>query len=392
MRKPENARRGAGPAGAAFAVLAVATFAGVPAAANDPAATDQQRIAVLESRLAALEERPAGQFNLRRSGATLTFDGFVKGDLIHDRNHQLGDLSFGIVGINDGDTERSGTNLHARQSRFGFTVNTPTPLGDLTARVEGDFFGTSNAFRLRHAYGELNGFLVGQTWNLFMPIQSYPSTVDFMGPAGAPFARVNQFRYTHAFDNLTLAGSIERDPGGNRRPVLTGAVSYGFDSAFVRLAALRREVDHPGGRTTGWGVNLSGNAQLWPGGSVSATYTEGDAIASVMVFGAGPAGADIMGAAQNYAAVRTRGLAIGFRQEITDQIGVGLVYGERRNSDNPNAANTDTRRLRTVHATVTYQPVDNVTAGLEAIFSRRAQYDGGSVRNTRLQFATTFSF
>ena len=384
MRNPQTGRS----AGMMLVALAGTGLLAAPAAANDP-----DRIAQLEDRIAQLEARPSGGLNLP-GNTTLTFYGYAKGDLAFDFDHQLGDTAFGIVGINAGDPERSGSTLHARQSRLGFTTVTQTGLGEVRTLVEGDFFGTGNAFRLRHAYGEFNGFLVGQTWNLFMPIESYPGTLDFQGPAGLPFARVNQLRYTYdGVEDFTIAASVERDPAGYRNPIFTGAVSYDFDTAFVKLAALHRQVDQPGGGTTsGWGVNLSGNAQLWQGGGINASYTEGEGIGSIMVFGGGAAGADIMGAAQGYQAVRTRGIALGVTQDITDTIGVGLVFGERSNRANPNAAPTDTEKLRTVHATLTWKPVEKVTTGVELIYSDRRQYDGAKVDNTRLQFSTQFSF
>ena len=69
-------------------------------------------------------------------------------------------------------------------------------------RVEGDFNSpsafnysteaTTNGtnFRIRHAYGEYAGFLVGQTWANFMDLGSLPDTVDF-NPHGA-FALTRQ--------------------------------------------------------------------------------------------------------------------------------------------------------------------------------------------------------
>ena len=389
-RKRISASLGAG------AILAA--IAAPPAIARDIASTD--RIAQLEARVVELENRRATTGLRMSENTTLTFYGFAKGDFIYDRNHQLGDLTFGILGIDTDTPERSGTTLHARQSRLGFITRTQTGMGELTARVEGDFFGSGNAFRLRHAYGELNGFLVGQTWNLFMPIESYPSTLDFQGPAGMPFARIAQFRYTHELSaDTTLAVSLERDPAGFRTPILTGAASHSFGDAFVKVAALGRRIDHAAGTTNGWGVNLSGNAGLWEGGRIMGAYTEGRGIGSIMVFG-NDAGlgvpnrtaTDHSDVAGGFRAVRTRGLAVGVTHDLTEQFTAGLVLGQRRNGSNPGASAFDTERLSSVHATLTYRPVENLMTGVEVIYNQRRQYDGGRVDNTRLQVSTQFSF
>jgi hypothetical protein len=376
----------------------LAAVAALPAAAQD--ITNLDRIAQLEARVVELENRRAAG-GLRMSPNTkLTFYGYAKADFIYDRNHRLGDLTFGILGIDTNTPERSGSTVHARQSRLGFITRTETGLGELTTRVEGDFFGSGNAFRLRHAYGELNGFLVGQSWNLFMPIESYPTTLDFMGPAGMPFARVAQFRYTHEISaDTTLAVSLERDPAGYRTPILTGAASHNFGGSFVKIAALGRRIDHVGGTTNAWGINVSGNAPLWQGGRIQGAYTEGRGIGSIMVFG-NDAGlgdpnrtaTDHTGAAGGFRAARARGLALGITHDVTDQFTAGLVLGQRRNGSNPSASAFDTERLSSVHATLTYRPIENVMTGVEVIYNQRRQYDGGQVDNTRLQVSTQFSF
>ena len=391
MREP-NVRHGKRRSASLGAAAILTAIAASPAIAQGVTSTD--RIAQLEARIVELENRQAaGGLRMSRN-TTLTFYGFAKGDFIYDNRHQLGDLTFGILDIDTDTPRRSGSNFHARQSRLGFITRTQTGMGEFTTRVEGDFFGSGNAFRLRHAYGELNGFLVGQTWNLFMPIESYPSTLDFMGPAGLPFARIAQVRYTHQVsDDTTVAVSLERDPGGNRTPILTGALSHSFGDAFVKVAALTRRVDRPtGGSTSGWGFNFSGNAALWEGGRIQGSYTEGRGIGSIMVFGGGRAGADIMGAANGFRAVRVRGFGLGVTQDLTDQFTAGLVLGQRRNSSNPNADPFDSERISSIHATLTYRPVENVMTGVEAIYNQRRQYDGGRVNNTRLQVSTQFSF
>lgn len=67
------------------------------------------------------------------------------------------------------------------------------------------------------AYGELGAVLAGQYWTLFMPLESYPGTVDFQGPAGIPFMRQAQLRFTADLgDGLTLAGSLENSDFNGR--------------------------------------------------------------------------------------------------------------------------------------------------------------------------------
>jgi hypothetical protein len=83
------------------------------------------------------------------------------------------------------------------QTRFGFEV-TRKLVNDKSVfiRLEMDFNGgTTGNFRIRHAYGQLNRFLIGQTWSLFSNVTALPSTVNSDGPTGSVILRTPQIRY-----------------------------------------------------------------------------------------------------------------------------------------------------------------------------------------------------
>src|SRR5699024_2350252 len=111
--------------------------------------------------------------------------GFAKLDLIQDLDDDLGNaVNPGAIRA-DGQAGPGGhSTLHAYQSRFGIPTTTPTASGDLKTRIEGDFFGSGGGeFRLRHAYGEWNGLLAGQTKTNFGSDRfiGFTPTVDFNG-------------------------------------------------------------------------------------------------------------------------------------------------------------------------------------------------------------------
>ena len=81
------------------------------------------------------------------------------------------------------------------QTRLGFEVTRKTDPGNLFVRLETDFAGI-NDFRIRHAYGQFQGWLIGLTWSLFTQIRVLPTTVDFSGPTSAVLSRTPQIRYT----------------------------------------------------------------------------------------------------------------------------------------------------------------------------------------------------
>ncbi len=352
-------------------VATLACCAALPAAAQD-----SERIASLEARVAELQERPRLSFGV--AGVNLTIYGYVKADLIYDFDSDLGNTFFGIDSLVPGGETGSNFRGHAFQSRLGVRAN----LDDATAVLEGDFFGGGGGtFRLRQAYVDVGSFRFGQNWTNFMPIESYPSTLDFQGPAGIPFARVVQARYTHKGANgLGFSASVEQSAGDSSDPSVTGAVFYETDRFFAKLAALGTRIRDPAGDVDGWGLNLSGNARLWEGGLLNASFTTGEAISSYMVFG----GNDTFGGQ----AVEATGVTIGVSHEV-DKWTFGAVYGLRENDI---GAATDTKQIQTVHLTANYQLRENTTAGIEFITGERDLFDGSSVSANRVQAAVQFNF
>ena len=81
------------------------------------------------------------------------------------------------------------------QTRLGFEVHRKLKNKNVFIRLETDFNGQDNAFRIRHAYGEIGHFLVGQTWSLFSNVSSLPAMVDSNGPTGSVTLRTAQVRY-----------------------------------------------------------------------------------------------------------------------------------------------------------------------------------------------------
>ena len=376
----------------------------------------RQQVASLEARIDALEDN--GQFRIQE-GTVIEFGGYVKADFILDLDEALGDVfvpeSISIGEADDTDRFRA----HARQTRLFFKSETQTGAGPLKTHVEFDFFGTggneifSNSVspRLRHAYGSWNGWTVGQTWTNFMPIESYPTTVDFNGPAGIPFVRQAQIRYTMPVgENFTLSASLEnsefsgRDASGSISESTTSGIRAGLDGlpdftlagswksdrAFVKLAGVVRELNSPvsNDSETGWGVNLSGNAEIWQGGLVQASLSYGDGIGRYILNGAGQ-DAFIDGAG-NVNTITSMGATLGLSHEITPTLTGGLAYGYYSVDDR--FAGTDTEELQTVHASLFWKPADRLTIGAEAIWGERTLFNGSSDDAVRLQTSFQVNF
>jgi hypothetical protein len=181
-----------------------------------------------------------------------------------------------------------------RQTRFGVKSGTQTGLGELFTQFEFEMFGTGSdagqtTIRLRHAYGELGQFGVGQYWSPFMDIDVFPNTVEYWGPNGMAFFRNVQFRYMPIKGDTRLTIALER-PGASADggvyseilqqqnisgqfpvPDLSAEYRSAHDWGYVELAGIVRYmkwVDQGedefdlSGDAIGWGLNLSSNLKL----------------------------------------------------------------------------------------------------------------------------------
>ncbi|SER55236.1 Porin subfamily protein [Tranquillimonas rosea] len=365
-------------AGGALAVL-------LPAVGAAQTADPQARIAALEQRVAELEsqQQSSGPTLDMPGGMSVEIYGYAKADLFFDQDYDLGNtiFSLGSVGLPNGPEEGDFQNAIAYESRLGVNTTLPTEMGDIKTTIEGDFYGGGGGeFRLRLAYGEFMGLQAGKNWTNWMPLDSYPLTLDFQGPAGIPFAREAQVRYTfNPTDALEASFSLEDDPNDESdRFAVTAAGQYSFnDSNSVRLGAVSRSIDDE----DGYGVVLSGVAGLWQGGTFVGNYIHGEGIGSYMVFPTD----DVY----DGNAVETDAVSLQVRQEVTDKITLSAAYGYREIGD---GAVNDTEEIETIHLTATYTPVEQVTMGVEYITGERTEFDGDSYDADRVQASVQYDF
>jgi len=412
--------------------LLLAIHAGPALAESD--ADLKQQVRDLTERLDEIENR--GHVNLP-AGTTLTFGGYTKLDLIYDLDQGQGDTTF-VPGLEIDADDGGGFDAHVRQTRLNFKTETQTEKGPLVTFFEMDFFGTrgdevqtnSHRPRLRHAYGQWNGWTAGQTWTTFMPLSAYPATVDFQGPSGIPFIRQAQLRYTHqAGKGLNISVAIENgefsgrgqvqqfdemgnptgfetrsigetangpfaDPNSDfdQSPDLVIAAKWEQDGSHLRGAAVLRDLEAPsqlgGDSETGWGFNVAGGTPLWAGGQIVGSFTYGDGIGRYIIDGAGQDG--FIDASGELNTIEAYGATAQVTHDFTDKLKGGLSYGYYSAEDT--FAPTDSEEHQTAHATIFYTPVDRLTLGAEVSWVERELASGASEDATRLQTSVQFSF
>jgi hypothetical protein len=374
-----------------------------------------------------------GSFKLPGTDSSIRIGGYVKADFIYDVQADTGD-SFVASSIPESgtDDEKGSFRAHARQTRLNLTTWTPTDIGEIKTYIEGDFFGSggnevfsnSTSFRLRHAYGQLrlenSDFLFGQTWTLFMPLDSYPETIDFFGPAGVPFVRQGQARFTYeASDNVKVAFSVEnseltaRDRAGNDIGSERGDINFGIDTLpdfiaagefrsgkwYAKLSGVGRLLDVDG-RDTATGVEGDDTAFAWGlfAGAIIPTFGD-DSFQLNATYGNGVGRYIVNGfqkdaflkAADDLDPITSWGVVVSYTHHWSKTWRTNVMWGHYEVEDTFNAA--DTEDLNTAHLNLIWSPVERVNLGLEYIYGRHGRDDADRDNEAnRIQFGAQFMF
>jgi hypothetical protein len=179
------------------------------------------------------------------------------------------------VGVPPVSGEDKRTNISARASRLNTEFRTPIGEQEVRAFFEGDFAGTVgsvNAFRLRHAYAQFLGFIVGQTWSTFSDPQADVEDLDFEGISSENVIRQPLIRYWWNADKRTRVAFAAETPsvsltggtGVNLMPdLIARAVRAHGNEGHVQLAGVLRQIrgEAIAGDVRsdwGWGLTASG--------------------------------------------------------------------------------------------------------------------------------------
>jgi hypothetical protein len=317
-----------------------------------------------------------------------------------------------------------------RQTRFGVKSYNKTALGELKTIFEFELFGTGvdagqTTFRLRHAYGELGKFGVGQYWSPFMDIDVFPNTLEYWGPAGMAFFRNIQFRYMPIQGDTRLTFALER-PGASadqgeyaervelnnvkprfRMPDFSAEYRYGKKWGYVEIAGILRKIEWEDQNNNpaydlsdskiGWGLNLSTNLNLGKTTIFRGQLLYGEGIENYM----NDAPADI-GVKDNPGhpekpllgvALPVLGIVAFVDHNWNDKFSSSLGYSSV-NIDNTEATNEDAFKAgQYAIVNLLYTPVPKVMAGVELQYGRRENFtDGFTSSATRIQFSFKYNF
>ncbi len=372
-----------------------------------------------------------GTFKLPGSDTSIGIYGYARLDAYVDlKGRQSGDWAADIGsqplnGASNQDLRKGKTNLTARQSRFGIKTHTPTEMGILRTKIEGDFVQTRSGgfteaddntalvssgyqLRLRHAYGEIDGdwgkLLGGQTWSTFMDLDAIPETVDFNGHGSAAFMRQAQVRYTAklgkagdlalAFENPYSEASGSRAQTGaniDKRPDFIAAWNKTFERGHIGAQFLNSEYRIQGVNNNskqGYGFGIGGNFKVTDADNLTLQVTAGKGIGRyIPTTSYHVAALDGAGKIQLY---RSTSWVLGWARTWSETVRTNLAYGSTRIHNNYDRGSycdadgdaatpdvlcsIDSRRMNEGFANVIWGIAKNTELGLEYSWGNRKTY------------------
>jgi hypothetical protein len=351
-------------------------------------------------------EVPPGWWEIPKTTVRMKIGGYVKFDLIHDFNPIGSPDYFDVSTIPTDGSKGETTHMHAKETRVFLDFRSPSKVGELRAYVEGDFYGTSGAFRLRHAFVEINNgkWLAGQWWSNFMDETIIPPTLDFEKPAAYAFARHALFRWKQALSSdsyLAIAveepntrGQNPSEPGKFESPLPDFTARYRMTKKWghVQLSAFVAQLHYrfsAGGsdKVSLFGGNLSGQLN----------FLKKDKLIYQVVYGPGigrfrgglSAGLDANG---DLEAITDIGATAGIQHFWNNNFSSLFVYNQGSNETTEGQPSTDISRMNYMAVNLIWHFVDNAFVGVEYLRGTREDINDEDGTANRVQFSVKYSF
>lgn len=368
----------------------------------------------------------AGAFELNAENVKAELYGYARMNAVYDIDEDIGSSTqsgnFGAVNTGAaGDNEVTGFfDADAVQSRIGVRT---TISEDLKIVVEGDFRGNGGGdLRLRHAYGEYNGVLLGQTWSNYSSFVGNTSVLDFdalAGNAGLQ-GRVTQARYTMGAMSFSVEDSntsvLGTQSGAKKEslPTLTARFESAAGPLSYSAAALVHQISVDDGTSSddaiGYAVFGAAKFAITPGISIqgAVNYSNGAnyyLYRSGENFGSPDAYIDGSGSLET---ISGYGGTIGMGFDVgtgSINVGYGIVTNDWDDTEDdlglaaPVDGSTTPGLVGDLHETnsnvmLNYQfsPIKNVMMGVEYGYFMVDEVDGDDGDANRILFAGQYNF
>ena len=382
---------------------------------EDHLATKEKTKILSESEL--VSDEFLGSWPMFGTDMRMKIGGYIKGDVIYDFDGTLDKHQFLMSTIPVEGTADYGndgyTSITAKETRINLDVRRIKPGSPaLRAFVEGDFWSDGNQFRLRHAYLNVGGFLIGQTWTTISFLESVPYMIDFAAGDALFGGRTTQVRYTHSMsDKWKVAIGLEELsflgignpfglPGEAKRelPLVALRSDYRWDDGVLFLGASINQLHWDGKESDQsddalqYNFVVAGRQEIGSDNYISWNVSYGEGSGENILAFAGTNANAVLNADGKLETIPAFSVMVGGGHEWNSEWASNLSYAYGW-LDTPDARDPlALKRAGIGHVNLIWHPVKQFSTGIEYMWgTKRAQNDAlGSAE--RLQFMGRFDF
>lgn len=375
----------------------------------------QQNQAVQIEQVKAAPQPSAPKALSTKSDTEVKLYGFVRGDANYIIEGSAGDFS--DVAKTNGQT-RDKLVATAKTTRLGLDFKTSVNGAEVGGKLESDFAGTNDSFRIRQAYLTYENWLIGQTQSNFLSNHA-PFMIDFSTNVGGGTTRLPMVRYGFDLTPATQlflaaekpnssAAQTELNAQGQRVsvehikssvPTLTAKLAHNFDdkkgNASARALVEVYKDEDINKRKAGWGLAAGTTYQVIDPlkATLDVSYTKG---VNGILYGtnANAAFVDDEGnrnIEQNEIWAVQTGLTYSILSNLKTSLGYGALFADK-DSDYADLNPTANKEVQQAWLNLVYSPVKPLEFGVEYVNGERKTFNNEKFKDNRIGLMSKYSF
>ena len=351
-----------------------------------------------------------------KSDTEVKLYGFVRGDANYIIEGSAGDFS--DVAKTNGQTNDKFV-ATAKTTRIGLDFKTNVEGAEIGGKLESDFAGTNDSFRVRQAYLTYKNWLIGQTQSTFLSNHA-PFMIDFSTNVGGGTTRLPMIRY--GFDlspatQLFLAAEKPNSSAGHNElnakgetvsveynkssaPTLTAKLVHNFDdkkgNASARALVEVTKDESVNDRKAGWGLAAGTTYQVLEPlkATIDVSYTQG---VNGILYGTNANAAFVHDAdnrtiEQNELWAVQTGLTYSILPNFKTSVGYGALFADK-DSDYADLINaTANKKVQQAWLNLVYSPVKPLEFGVEYVNGERKDFNNDKFKDNRIGLMSKYSF
>ncbi|PJI30092.1 DcaP family trimeric outer membrane transporter [Acinetobacter pseudolwoffii] len=337
-----------------------------------------------------------------KSDTEVKLYGFVRGDANYIIEGSSGDFS--DVAKTNGQTNDKFV-ATAKTTRIGLDFKTNVEGAEIGGKLESDFAGTNDSFRVRQAYLTYKNWLIGQTQSTFLSNHA-PFMIDFSTNVGGGTTRLPMIRY--GFDlspatQLFLAAEKPNSTAADIKssvPTLTAKLAHNFDdkkgNASARALVEVTKDENINKRKAGWGLAAGTTYQVLEPlkATLDVSYTKG---VNGILYGTNADSAfvddeDNRNIEQNEIWAVQTGLTYSILPNLKTSVGYGALFADK-DSDYADLINaTANKKVQQAWLNLVYSPVKPLEFGVEYVNGERKDFNNEKFKDNRIGLMSKYSF